>query len=131
MSMNGPQLPVYLGHIVNACTWIGESIDDMEKSKFSENRLLRESMMFNLQVIGEASKRIMTYPSFAEKHAGLDLTSPAKTRDVLVHHYDRIQFSVVWDTLVNNVPRLKQEVESILQTTSTAQFEQWEREKRS
>ena len=130
MKAPGPRLPTYLAQIVDACAWIEENTRITDEAAFADDRQLRESMLYSLQVIGEASKRVMVYSAFSKKHADVSFVEAAKMRDVLVHQYDGIRMSYVWDTLVNEVPKLKASIENILRTTSAAQFAQWEREKR-
>lgn len=38
----------------------------------------------------------------------------ARMRDRLIHHYFGVDYHIVWDTVQENIPSLKKEIENIL-----------------
>jgi uncharacterized protein with HEPN domain len=65
----------------------------------------------NLEIIGEAMKRIL------EKDSELKLTNARKivdTRNRIIHGYDTVSDEVIWGIVINHLPKLKKEVDNLL-----------------
>ncbi|NQU87656.1 MAG: DUF86 domain-containing protein [Mariniphaga sp.] len=65
----------------------------------------------NLEIIGEAVKRIL------DRDKNVTLTNARKiidTRNRIIHGYDTISDDVVWGIIINHLPKLKSEVEKLL-----------------
>lgn len=93
-----------------------ENIDDYignEKDfdAYISNPMLQDAVERNIATIGEAMKKALdldeTLPiSYARRIVG--------TRNRLIHGYDDIDNIEVWNIIVNNLPVLKSEIESLL-----------------
>lgn len=93
-----------------------ENIDDYignEKvfDAYISNPMLQDAVERNIATIGEAMKKALdldeTLPiSYARRIVG--------TRNRLIHGYDDIDNIEVWNIIVNNLPVLKPEIESLL-----------------
>ena len=65
----------------------------------------------NLEIIGEAVKRILA------KDRNIALTNARKiidTRNRISHGYDTVSDDVIWGIVINHLPKLKIEVEKLL-----------------
>ena len=62
--------------------------------------------------IGEAAKNLTA--AFRQSHGEVSWRELAGMRDKLIHGYFGVDFSIVWDVVKNEMPDLKQQVESIL-----------------
>lgn len=65
----------------------------------------------NLEIIGEAMKRIL------EKNSDFKLTNARKivdTRNRIIHGYDSVSDDVIWSIVINHLPKLKEEVNQLL-----------------
>jgi len=67
-----------------------------------------------LENIGEAVKKLP--PAIRRKHPAVPWQDMAGMRDVLIHDYFGIDFDIVWKTVHEDIPKLKQ---SILEIAST------------
>ena len=93
-----------------------ENIDDYigdEKifDAYISNPMLQDAVERNIATIGEAMKKALdldeTLPiSYARRIVG--------TRNRLIHGYDDIDNIEIWNIIVNNLPVLKSEIESLL-----------------
>jgi uncharacterized protein with HEPN domain len=77
---------------------------------FMSNRMVRDAVMRNLQVMTESSKRV----SDAMKSRAPEVPWPdlAGFRNVAVHDYLHIDYDVVW-TFVERVPELRAPIEKL------------------
>jgi len=78
-------------------------------SNYQKNVLLRRAIERNLEIIGEATNRILKgNPDFeitnAKRIIGL--------RNQIIHSYDNISDENIWSIVINHIPNLKNEVET-------------------
>ncbi|WP_069790320.1 DUF86 domain-containing protein [Cyanobacterium sp. IPPAS B-1200] len=98
---------------------IQEYIEKIEKyvvrgeREFYENELIQTWIIHNLQIIGEASRA--TSEQFKAKYYQLDWQDMADFRNLIVHEYFRVDLGVVWEIVKNELPKLKQQINDILQ----------------
>lgn len=63
-----------------------------------------DATLFNLQVIGEAGKRLPTEVLAQLPEAAN--ARPARLRDLIAHRYFALDPEIIWDAARNHVPRL-------------------------
>ena len=101
---------------------IQEAIARIEKyaaqgrEAFEHDELIQTWMLRQLQVIGEAARAMSE--DFRVQHPELAWADMIGMRNVLVHIYFGIDLDLVWQAVEQSVPRLKQQVETILQSLS-------------
>jgi uncharacterized protein with HEPN domain len=95
---------------------INEFFHDEEEDFFNycNNLMRKRAVERNLEIIGEAIKRIITRDdSFMEK------ISNAKAiiglRNHVIHSYDSVSDENIWSILINHLPKLKIEVDNLIQ----------------
>ncbi len=62
--------------------------------------------MFNLIILGEAANKISS--DFQLAHPEIPWSSIIGTRNVIVHGYDQVKTSIVWDIIQKNLITLRQ-----------------------
>ncbi|MBK0371139.1 HepT-like ribonuclease domain-containing protein [Flavobacterium agrisoli] len=82
--------------------------------KYRNNLMLKRAVERNLEIIGEAINRIITRDvSYIEK------ISNAKAiiglRNHVIHAYDNISDENIWSILINHLPKLKIEIDILIQ----------------
>ncbi len=83
----------------------------MTQDEFESNDGIYEAVLFNFHLIGEASRRIQDAdPTFIERHPEMGPHEAHAMRNRVAHDYDEIDLSVVWNTLIINLPQLKQSI---------------------
>lgn len=65
-----------------------------------------------LEIIGEATKRIPA--DLRSKHDNIPWKQMAGMRDKLSHDYFGVDYSVVWETITNELPPLKEKLQALL-----------------
>jgi uncharacterized protein with HEPN domain len=102
---------LFLDDIVECCDKIGRYTLGLTFEAFRDADLVVDAVTRNLELIGEASKRVPEdlrgrYPDVPwRKMAGL--------RDVVVHGYFRVDVQLLWDIVQRDVPVVRHKVAAI------------------
>jgi uncharacterized protein with HEPN domain len=102
-------------HMRDAARQASSFIEGMAREEFLNDGLTRDACCMNLIIIGEAAKRIIeSWPEFAALHSEFGWHRMTGMRNRVAHGYDDINFEVVWDTLVGELPELIERVDATL-----------------
>jgi uncharacterized protein with HEPN domain len=82
------------------------------KEVFLSNVTQQDAVTHNLQIIGEASKKLPS--DLKSKHNSIPWKEIAGMRDVIVHNYFGISYEIVWDVVQNRIPSLKKAIDDML-----------------
>ena len=78
---------------------------------FRQNLILKRAIERNLEIIGEAVNRIISRdPNVAIENA----KKIVGLRNHIIHSYDNISEETVWSIVINNIPKLKKEIDNLL-----------------
>ncbi len=105
---------LYITHISEAITSIQTQIEGITKEKFKDSELLQGFVERKLEIIGEATKRIPD--DFKQKHPNIPWKEMAGMRDILIHQYTEVDEDIVWKTITQKIPSLKEQIETIKNT---------------
>jgi uncharacterized protein with HEPN domain len=109
-----PKSPKLLDDISHACAFVGEVTASITLTDYAGNRLLRNAIERNFEIIGEALLRLgRTDPATAARIS--DFRAIIGLRNRLVHGYDSINDARVWEIVQDFLPGLRQEVDQLLQ----------------
>jgi len=103
---------IYLCDILEAIKKIEHYTKNLSSKKFSRNSLVIDAVVRNLEIIGEAVKKIP--PDVKREHPSVEWRKFAGLRDILIHEYFGINLEIVWDICVHKLPSLKVSVQGIL-----------------
>lgn len=96
---------IYLEHILQSIIRIEEYMSGIDFEKFSNNFLLQDGIIRQLEIIGEASKHL------SEQTISLKPEIPWRDiigmRNKLTHDYFGVDIDTVWETLVEDIPYIK------------------------
>jgi uncharacterized protein with HEPN domain len=107
--------PKLLDDIRDAAAFIEDVSRGRSLEDYCSDRLLRQAVERNFEIIGEAINRLVRIdPDVADRieHARIIVGF----RNLLAHGYDLIDDERVWKTIVRDVPPLRCQVEKILGT---------------
>jgi uncharacterized protein with HEPN domain len=82
-----------------------------EYSTFCNDTLFRRGVERNIEIMGEAMNQIL------KLEPNIPITSARKivdTRNFVIHAYDSLKPDILWGIVINHLPILRQEVETIL-----------------
>lgn len=74
-----------------------------------------DAITLRLQVIGENAKQIETaFPSFFRHELGYNIGPVIRFRDLASHHYEKLDFEIIYDICPQKLPTLKAVIKSYL-----------------
>lgn len=102
----------YLNKIVTDLSFViahtkGISIADLES-----NEVLLDSVMFRLIQIAENSDKLT--PEFKKTHSDIPWHAMRGMRNRIVHDYGEVDLSIVYDTVIYDLPELLKDIEGVL-----------------
>lgn len=103
---------LYLRDIVEAADAIGRFIGGVQVEEFAGDEMRRSAVLQKLIVIGEAAARLPAH--FKERHPELEWVDIAGFRNIAVHEYFAVEWSIVWVTATQDAPDLRRRVARIL-----------------
>lgn len=105
---------IYLNHILEAVAKIEEAGAGLSREYFfdDENWVTREALLRQLEIIGEAVKRIPA--PFLNQYPQVPWRKIAGMRNFLIHEYFAVDYERVWETIQRDVPELKRQIQDIL-----------------
>jgi D-sedoheptulose 7-phosphate isomerase len=78
--------------------------EGMDYTGFLGNRMVQDAVIRQFEIVGEATKNLSD--TFREHHAVMPWKDLAGFRDKLIHQYFGVDISMVWKSLVDDVPML-------------------------
>lgn len=103
----------FLQDILDSIEIIEKRMKNVNHQKFIGDIDLQDMVIRRVEIIGEAVRNLPK--EFRQKHSKIDWKSPADMRSVLIHGYFGVDLKVVWDTVVNDLPKLKEQIKKILE----------------
>jgi uncharacterized protein with HEPN domain len=104
---------LYLLDILEAITAIEQFVAGMDFESFRRDDRTSSAVIRKLEVIGEAAKQVPA--SIKEEHPAVPWRRMAGMRDRLIHFYFGVKYELVWETILQELPRLKPAIGAILE----------------
>lgn len=106
----------YLEHIAEAierATGYLQPVTDFEA--FQKNLQVQDAVVRNIEIIGEAVNKInITDPDFIQQRPELPWSQMRGMRNIAIHEYFFVDLKVVWTTVRDDFPKLKQQIDALL-----------------
>lgn len=101
-----------LQHIYEAINEIESYTSNCKYEEFELNSMMQYATVKQLEIIGEAANHITDH--FKRIYNEIQWREIVGLRNLLVHEYFGIDTKIIWDILESDIPKLKNEVEEIL-----------------
>lgn len=103
----------YLKDILDAIEKVQQFVEEMDFEKFSRDSKTIFAVIRGLEIIGEASKKIPE--TTKRQNPNLPWREMSGIRDKLIHEYFGTNVRVVWNTVNEDVPKLKSGISTMLE----------------
>ncbi|AKB55375.1 MULTISPECIES: HepT-like ribonuclease domain-containing protein [Methanosarcina] len=108
--MRSPLL--YLSEIMSAAVAIQDFTEGMDRETFLNDEKTKSAVVRQLEIIGEAAKAI---PADIKALApDIDWRNISGMRDRIIHAYFNVDYNLVWDTIVSDIPVLESRIEMLV-----------------
>ena len=104
----------YLLHILEETNFVLTSTQNTTQEEFDNDAILKRAVVRSLEIVGEAAKKLPD--DFKVQHPETDWKAMAGTRDKLIHDYFGVDYDIVWDIVINELPLLKEQLANMLDT---------------
>ncbi|HMY66681.1 MAG TPA: DUF86 domain-containing protein [Leptospiraceae bacterium] len=103
---------IRIRHILDAILEIESFTKEISIRNFEENRMIRNATVRSLEIIGEAVGALSE--EFKTLHSEIPWQDWKDFRNVLIHQYFGIDYQMVYNSLIKDMPVLKSKVAEIL-----------------
>ena len=104
---------VRLRHMLDAVVEALEFIEGRKREDLNENRMLSHALVRLLEIVGEAATGVSD--EFRKMHPHLPWKQMIGMRNRLIHGYFDMDLDILWQTVVSDLPALKEQLEAILE----------------
>jgi uncharacterized protein with HEPN domain len=103
---------IFLQHILESIEQLEDYTFDVLESEFMESLETQDAVLRRLEVIGEAVKNIPD--EFKKNHPNIPWRKIAGMRDTVIHEYFNVDLPLVWSTVKEDIPKLREQVKELL-----------------
>jgi uncharacterized protein with HEPN domain len=103
---------------------IGDMLDCVNKillytlnfssEQFLKTSIVKDAVLRNLEVLGEAANKVPQ--EFKKQHEEIEWGKIIRSRNVVIHEYQSVDFNIVWTIVTVHIPPLKASLEKILKS---------------
>ena len=97
--------------IIESIDFILNYIEGMKKNEFIKNELLRNALLYKLVVIGEATNKISV--KLKKVYSDIPWRDIISFRNFIIHEYFGVNLDVIWNSIVDDLPVFRKEIEII------------------
>jgi uncharacterized protein with HEPN domain len=99
---------ILLEHILLSIQKILDYTDSFDEEAFLKNTLVQDGVLRNLEIIGEATKKLSV--ELRTANTNIEWKKMAGMRDKLIHDYAGVDNWAVWSVVQNILPQLKLDI---------------------
>ncbi len=108
---------LFLKDILAAIDAIEQFVAGMDLNSFKQNDLVSSAVIRKFEMIGEAARNVPE--SIKERYPSIPWKRMAGMRDRLIHFYFGVNHDLVWQTILTELPRLRNSIRQILAVLET------------
>ena len=103
--MNNKDLDI-IRHILDYCEQINETSEefDNDKNKFDKSATFRNAICLCILQLGELAAVLSD--EFKDKNPIIQWREIKLLRNIVAHHYGKIDYDIIWDICLTDIPEL-------------------------
>lgn len=102
---------LFLGDMQRFCSKVMRYSEDLSADQFEADELVRDAVLRNLELLGEAAKQIPDV--VRDRHPAVPWRRIAGLRDVLAHAYFGLEDDTIWQIVSSSVPALADQLKAV------------------
>jgi uncharacterized protein with HEPN domain len=103
---------IYVGHMLETSRDVVGRVAGIDRDAFDRDDNLRLALTHLVQTIGEAARRVSD--EFRASHPEIPWSVIVGMRHKLVHDYIHVDYVLVWETVIKDIPNLVTQLEAIV-----------------
>jgi len=103
--------PLHIERMQDEIDFLEKNLIDVSKEEFIQNSILQRAIAMSLINIGECAHRLSD--NFREENAYIEWGEIIATRNIAAHGYWQLKMELVWDTVKEDVPRLRKFLDEV------------------
>jgi len=103
---------VWIRHILDEIVFLRKIAKDRTLDDLINDDYFAHAVRSAIEVIGEASKNVPD--SIKQPHQDIPWRDMAALRDKIIHGYFRIDYSIVWSVITDDLPEIEPKISGLL-----------------
>ncbi len=103
---------VWIRHIQDEIVFLRKIAKDRTFDDLTNDDYFAHAVRSAIEVIGEASKNVPD--SIKKHHQDIPWRDMAALRDKIIHGYFRIDYSIVWSVITDDLPEIEPKISALL-----------------
>ncbi|HSW47852.1 MAG TPA: DUF86 domain-containing protein [Candidatus Saccharimonadales bacterium] len=103
---------IYIYDILESIGNIEEDTEGLLVDEFIQTRIVQQAVVRNIEIIGEASQQLPK--SFKDRYPDIPWRKIVAMRNKIIHEYFGLKLNVVWETIRDDLPGLKEQLEALV-----------------
>ncbi|MDQ0454412.1 HepT-like ribonuclease domain-containing protein [Rhizobium paknamense] len=109
------RLPDHLKRMISAVDETLSFISHMTEEEFRADSRTQMAVPMGFVLLGEEASRIQQrFPDFVQDHPAIPWMKIRGMRNFIAHEYYQLDFAVVWQTLLHEMPKLSAQLKTVL-----------------
>jgi uncharacterized protein with HEPN domain len=109
------RVPEYLQHILDAIDRATGYVAGMDLDAFQRDTRTQDAVIRSIEIVGEAANKTrLADPEFAARFPNVPWDVIYGMRNRIVHDYFEVDLEIVWQTVQQDLPALREQIAELL-----------------